>query len=87
MCLKKFEENWLSGLFKKLEKACSGLIFREERGSPILSNISRTKHDKENPRSSWTSLINSINYHIKFATNTFDLELDRLAISTKNNTF
>ena len=27
-----FKKNyWLIGLFKKLEKACSGLIFREER--------------------------------------------------------
>ena len=65
------------------------LVFDFQRGesSPILSNISRTKHDKKNPRSSRTSIINSINYHIKVATNVFGLELDRLAISTKNNTF
>ena len=61
---------------------------RERESLPIFfSNISRTKQDKENPRSSWTSLINSINYHIKVATNVFDLDLGRLGILTKNNTF
>ena len=64
-----------------------GFDFQRGDSSPILSNISRTKHDKENPRSSRTSIINSINYHIKIATNMLDLELDRLAISTKNNRF
>ena len=75
-----------------------GFDFQRGESSPIFSNISRTEHDKENPRSSWTSLINciTINYHIKVATNTFDLDLDRLAISRgslvfpgliENNTF
>ena len=76
----------INKFLKKFEKACLGLIFREERVRRFL-NISRTKQDMENPRSAWTSWINSIDYHIKFATNTFYLDLDRLASSTKNNTY
>ena len=86
MYLKNFKKIGLVVCSKNWKKRAR-VDFQKGESLPIFSNISRTKHDKENPRSSWTSLINSINYHIKAATNIFDLDLDRLAILTTNNTF
>ena len=60
--------------------------FQREESSPFFQ-YPKTKQDTENPRSSWTSWINSINFFIKVAVNAFDLDLNRLANLTENNTF